>query len=226
MLNLEKLRALKGSPLSIIIAMFIANQPVGENWLCSVTGYSQNTVRRGCKFLEETQMIRRNGRYESYVLSDGMMQLPLGMKAMPESHSPEGCSSSKSGQRPKLTLDDLLTTTTFNKYEEDFSEEKATVVIPGESKNDARLETQAAGASFFDARLELLHNAGVMEPTASRLLEHAWVTKGYLEAHIEKAKREKADTALLIHRIQSHDPMPRIRRNDPENYRKSWLGKD
>jgi len=212
MLNLEKLRALKGSPLSIIIAMFIANQPVGENWLCSVTGYSQNTVRRGCKFLEETQMIRRNGRYESYVLSDGMMQLPLGMKAMPESQ--------------KLTLDDLLTTTTFNKYEEDFSEEKATVVIPGESKNDARLETQAAGASFFDARLELLHNAGVMEPTASRLLEHAWVTKGYLEAHIEKAKREKADTALLIHRIQSHDPMPRIRRNDPENYRKSWLGKD
>lgn len=198
MLNLEKLRALKGSPLSIIIAMFIANQPVGENWLCSVTGYSQNTVRRGCKFLEETQMIRRNGRYESYVLSDGMMQLPLGMKAMPESQ--------------KLTLDDLLTTTTFNKYEEDFSEEKATVVIPGESKNDARLE--------------LLHNAGVMEPTASRLLEHAWVTKGYLEAHIEKAKREKADTALLIHRIQSHDPMPRIRRNDPENYRKSWLGKD
>ena len=88
MLNLEKLRALKGSPLSIIIAMFIANQPVGENWLCSVTGYSQNTVRRGCKFLEETQMIRRNGRYESYVLSDGMMQLPLGMKALPESHSP------------------------------------------------------------------------------------------------------------------------------------------
>ena len=198
MLNLEKLRALKGSPLSIIIAMFIANQPVGENWLCSVTGYSQNTVRRGCKFLEETQMIRRNGRYESYVLSDGMMQLPLGMEALPESQ--------------KLTLDDLLTTTTFNKYEEDFSEEKATVVIPGESKNDARLE--------------LLHNAGVMEPTASRLLEHAWVTKGYLEAHIEKAKREKADTALLIHRIQSHDPMPRIRRNDPENYRKSWLGKD
>ena len=212
MLNLEKLRALKGSPLSIIIAMFIANQPVGENWLCSVTGYSQNTVRRGCKFLEETQMIRRNGRYESYVLSDGMMQLPLGMKAMPESQ--------------KLTLDDLLTTTTFNKYEEDFSEENVAVVIPGESKNDARLETQAAGASFFDARLELLHNAGVMEPTASRLLEHAWVTKGYLEAHIEKAKREKADTALLIHRIQSHDPMPRIRRNDPENYRKSWLGKD
>ena len=212
MLNLEKLRALKGSPLSIIIAMFIANQPVGENWLCSVTGYSQNTVRRGCKFLEETQMIRRNGRYESYVLSDGMMQLPLGMKAMPESQ--------------KLTLDDLLTTTTFNKYAEDFSEEKAAVVIPGASKNDSRLETQAAGASFFDARLELLHNAGVMEPTASRLLEHAWVTKGYLEAHIEKAKREKADTALLIHRIQSHDPMPRIRRNDPENYRKSWLGKD
>jgi len=84
MLTLATLRALKGAPLSILIAMLITNQPVGENWLCSITGYSQNTNRKGCQFLIETQMIRRNERYHGYVLTNGAMQLPLGMAEIGE----------------------------------------------------------------------------------------------------------------------------------------------
>jgi hypothetical protein len=63
-----------------------------------------------------------------------------------------------------------------------------------------------------------------MEPTASRLLEQWWVTMEYLEAHIEKANKERTPVALLIHRIREHDPMPEERDGQsPEAYRRSWI---
>ena len=77
MLSLATLRALKGAPLSILIAMVLAQQPVGEKWLVTITGYSPNTVRTGLSFLEETQMVGRNGRYSGYVLMDKAFQLPI-----------------------------------------------------------------------------------------------------------------------------------------------------
>ncbi|MDY6868782.1 MAG: hypothetical protein SVT56_12945, partial [Chloroflexota bacterium] len=167
MLTLATLRALKGAPLSILIAMLIAKQPVGENWLCSITGYSQNTVRRGCKFLEETQMIRRNERYNGYVLAKGSIQLPLGMEEISKS-ALRGERHSKSGLQPKMTLPSVTTTTAFNRNEKEINEENAVEVVERVSKNDTRLV--------------LLYSAGVMEPTASRLLENDWVTQEYLEA--------------------------------------------
>jgi len=197
MFNLATIRALKGAPLSILIAMLIARQPVGEDWLVTITGYSQNTVRSGCKFLTEIQMIQRNGRYHGYVLTNGAEQLTLGHKEL--------------GEGQNLTLPEPTTTVTLNKKEEDVSEERA--------------EEEEERASKNDSRLVLLYSAGIMEPTAARLLEKAWVTREYLEAHIDKANKERTPIALLIHRIRSHDPMPKVRNDqNPESYRRSWLG--
>ena len=202
MFNLATIRALKGAPLSILIAMLIARQPVGEDWLVTITGYSQNTVRNGCKFLTEIQMIQRNGRYHSYVLTNGASQLTLGQL--------EECKLEALAESQNLTLPTSTTTTTLNKKEKGNSEEKAV-------EEDAR-------GSKNDARLVLLYSAGIMEPTASRLLEKAWVTRDYLEAHIDKANRENTPVALLIHRIRQHDPKPEKNFNyqDPEAYRRSW----
>jgi predicted transcriptional regulator len=209
MLTLASLRALKGAPLSILIAMLISKQPVGENWLCSVTGYSQNTVRKGCQFLIETQMIRRNERYNGYVLTNGTMQLPL-QSTLRVGMAEDGERHSKSCLQQKMTLPSITTTTAFNKNEKENNEGNAAEVRERASKNDARLV--------------LLYSAGVMEPTASRLLENAWVTQEYLEAHIEKANRENTPVALLIHRIRSHDPLPK--EYEGISYRESWLGKN
>jgi hypothetical protein len=196
MFNLATIRALKGAPLSILIAMLIARQPVGEDWLVTITGYSQNTIRNGCKFLTEIQMIRRNGRYHGYVLTNGAEQLTLGQDEL--------------GEGQNLTLPESTTTSTLNKKEKDNSEERA-------AEEEAR-------ASKNDSRLVLLYSAGIMEPTASRLLEKAWVTKDYLEAHIDRANRENTPVGLLIHRIREHDPKPKRKfdNQDPESYRRSW----
>ncbi len=197
MLNLMTLRALKGAPLSIMIALLFANQPAGEGWLVSMTGYSQNTIRAGCKFLMESQLIQRNGRYDSYVLMNGAVQLPL----------PAG----DDGERQKMTLP-KVTTTALNKKENENSEEAEAIINTGASKNDARLV--------------LLYSAGVREPTASTLLEYAWVTREYVEAHIKKANREGTAVGLLIHRIRSHDPIPKEwHRHSVDAYRESWIRK-
>lgn len=199
MFNLATIRALKGAPLSILVAMLIARQPVGENWLVTITGYSQNTVRNGCKFLTEIQMIQRNGRYHGYVLTQDAKQLTLGQQEL--------------GEGQNLTLPESTTTITLKKKEDNDSEEKA-------AEEEAR-------ASKNDSRLVLLYSAGIMEPTASRLLEKTWVTREYLEAHIDKANKERTSVGLLIHRIRSHDPIPKVRNDqDPDSYRRSWLGEE
>ena len=197
MLSLATLRALKGAPLSIVIAMVLAQQPVGEKWLVTVTGYSPNTIRTGLSFLEETQMVGRNGRYSGYVLMKNAVQLPLSVLDQ--------------GERQKMTLDPITTTTALNTYEGENSEEKAAEVEAGASKIDARL-------------IGMLHHEGIMEPTASKLLELPWINEDYLRAHFEKARKENKPTALLIHRLQSHDPKPRT--SAAISYKESWLGTD
>jgi hypothetical protein len=142
-------------------------------------------------------MIRRNGRYDGYVLMHNDTQLSIGINT--------------NGERQNLTLPTITTTTAFNMYEDEDSEENAAVVEKRASKNDARLA--------------LLLSSGIMEPTASRLLEKQWITKEYIEAHIDKANREKTPVGLLIHRMRSHDPIPKdYYDGSPESYRKSWLG--
>jgi hypothetical protein len=196
MFNIHTIRALKGAPMSIVVAMLLVKQPVGEGWLMSVTGYSQNTIRNGCKFLLECQMIRRNGRYDGYVLANGSMEIPMEIPQLGESQN--------------MTLPSSTTTNTLNKKEHKISEEK-------EVEEDYR-------ASKNDPRLVLLYSFGVMEPTASRLIEKSWVTMTYLEAHIDKANKEGTPVGLLIHRIREHDPMPKKKNEqDPELYRRSWI---
>lgn len=199
MVNLATLRALKGAPLSILIAMMIAQQPVGEGWLVTITGYSQNTVRNGCKFLMEIQMIQRNSRYQGYALTNGARQLAI--------------ENNPFGERQKMTLPVSTTTDTLNKKEKEIREEKA--------------EEEAYRASKNDSRLVLLYSAGIMEPTASRLLEKSWMTYDYIEAHIDKADREGTAIPLLIHRIRSHDPKPKDKDcQSPESYQRSWFGNE
>lgn len=108
-----------------------------------------------------------------------------------------------------MTPDPITTTTTFNKKENEFNEEDE--------------EEEEMGASKNDSRLVLLYSAGIMEPTASRLIEKAWVTSEYIDAHVEKAQKDDTPIPLLIHRMLSHDPMPKKAFDgSPEAYRRSW----
>jgi hypothetical protein len=75
-LTTAMLRTLKGSPLSVLMALALAGQPVSATWLETVTGYTDKSIQSGLNVLVEFGLATRNGRYY-WQIADGVAQLPL-----------------------------------------------------------------------------------------------------------------------------------------------------
>jgi len=56
--------------------------------------------------------------------------------------------------------------------------------------------------------VELLHDAGIGHPTCDRLAELPWMTVAYIQAHIQNARKNNIDTALLIYKMKMQDDPP------------------
>lgn len=69
-------KTLKGCPLSVLILMMLARQPVSSQYLERESGYSDKLVHAALMYLEEHGMITRNGRY-SWQIAVGVQALPL-----------------------------------------------------------------------------------------------------------------------------------------------------
>ena len=95
------LRELKGAPLSIVIALMIAKQPVSNGYLCRETGYSDKSIAAGVKFLEDHQIITRCG-YAAYQLTGDSYQLPLSWDERIDAMEAERKISGGSGKIPEL----------------------------------------------------------------------------------------------------------------------------
>lgn len=73
------LTALKGSPLSIIVSMFLFqdynNQVFSEDFFSNTTGYSSKTIRKSLLYLESINLIFKKSRYSGYFPSDYLLSL-------------------------------------------------------------------------------------------------------------------------------------------------------
>jgi predicted transcriptional regulator len=198
---LALLRQLKGSPLSVLIALKLVHQPVGERFLIQVTGYSQNMVRNALGYLNECNLAQRNGRYGAWILCDGVRQLPL-MAEMLES-----------GESINDSPDPSATATT------------AIVETPKSmGKKQQQQKRESLNDSPANAVLEELHAQGIMGRKALQLSQLAWMTIPYIQAHAIKAKEENISTGLLICRMSDHDPIDIKSKEEleREKYLKSW----
>ena len=83
---LTLLRALKGAPMSCLVAMQIAQQPVGAAWLESATGYSNQAITKALQVLRELQVATQVGRFDGWVLLEQGQQLVLPLAASHENH--------------------------------------------------------------------------------------------------------------------------------------------
>ncbi len=70
------IRTLKGAPLSCLMLLALAGQPVSAEYLERNSGYSDKPVLAALRLLEEYGLISQNGRY-AWQISDGAKQLPL-----------------------------------------------------------------------------------------------------------------------------------------------------
>lgn len=77
---------LKGAPLSCLILLAMSNQPVSNEWLCMMSGYTDKPVALALKKLSspEFQMARR--AFGGWVIN-GVMQLPFELSDISRNNS-------------------------------------------------------------------------------------------------------------------------------------------
>jgi hypothetical protein len=184
---LTALRSLKGAPLSCLIALMFANQPVGKEWLARVTGYSDKPVSAAMDYLLEMGFVIHGGRCDWRIHHD-FYSLPL---ANP--HLISEVSRKNSDFLPTTTA---LIVDSINTVENAVAVKE---VVPSIRDNSESIH--------------LMKLAGIGNPTLTQLANQDHVTPYYVLAHTLQAKKEKKTTGLLIHRMKSKDPASQLNQN-------------
>lgn len=194
---ISTLRQLKGAPLSVLIALTIV-QPrhVSSSWLSGVTGYAIDSITSATWYLKEFGFVDCDSHRTNWRLTEeGVQQLPLPVSMIePEPKNPD----------PEKPDPELLTyLKLYLNGKENFIE------VSKQSFNDPDPEKPDPSNSIETCR-NLLFDAGIHDPTATELCGLDYATYDYLDAHIEKARRDNIPIRLLIHRIREKDDKPNV----------------
>lgn len=219
------LRDLKGSPLSIIIALIISQKALTNQDLQKWTGYKdKKSIKEGLERLAEYGVVKNLGRYKGWTLADGINQLPLPFKTIGEGDfSPfveNRVIDLSTGEIHLSTEDDDLSTN-----EGDFFPlpliKKETYSYSSNSGNPSLLNSPNAEKGENppskypdvdrepdDEILKICRELRILPPASMWLAGWSWVTREYLIAHVEKVKDEKQQIGLAIYRIAKQLPQP------------------
>jgi hypothetical protein len=189
------LRQLKGSPLSCLLALILAGQPVGEQYLCERTGYTPNSVRNALRCLELLGLASRLQRFSGWALTESAWQEPLlvALGSLSAGLPPQGGPESR-----KTTLP--LTTTTATDVE-GTSPTEAAAAAAALKRQKLSLETQKLN-------LAALYAAGIKGRMADELSRLPHVTPEYIHAHALQVLAQGRTIPILICRIRDGDPAP------------------
>ncbi len=189
------IRELKGAPLSVILALGVADQPVSMDWIAGSTGYSHKPVSQALAYLQEIDLVERTR--SGWVLKRGAAsQLPLAPILEPED-----------GKFP-------TTTTTTDIHTED------TVVVEEVQNSIPDPEEQRR----LQDRLAALVDCGIGEPARSRIAHHRTdLTGPVIRAWHRQLKKTRPyyTTGLLVTVLLSDTPPVSVRREsgDTSGYR-------
>lgn len=213
-LTTSQLRGLKGSPLSVLMAMIMVGQPVGAEWLERTTGYTDKSVLSSLLFLEEAGYIQRNGRY-AWVITGDQVQLPLMVTRRPLMESPsEEEDPMPAGEiassQSLLAMTGIEEGETRNNSDSEFPtpapSSSSRVFNLDSSKENLLLASNADPEKFrVDANLAELAAQGIREPARTRLARLAGVTPELIRAHCASCPGK---IGQAIYRIEHNWPLP------------------
>ena len=106
------LRALKGAPVSVVLALMMARGGLGVRELQGWTGYSDKPVRAALRVLGELGLVQRHAYHSGWLLTARGRQMVLGEGATPENLRSAGSSSGSSLIDGVRVLPETTTTTT------------------------------------------------------------------------------------------------------------------
>jgi biotin operon repressor len=184
----ESLRTLKGAPLSILMAMILAKQPVSAQYLEAVTGYTDKPIQTGLRMLKEFGYITRNGRY-NWQLASNIEQLPLMCNELDDPPSPGEEKIEESYPQVvdrgpgNIPCPDALVVSRDIKQVNCVNDQLTTRVDP---------------EKFRSEKLALLDQYGILDPKRGKLARNPHITPRAIAYHCETAE----NTGLAIFRIE------------------------
>ncbi len=186
--TIEMLRTLKGAPLAVLLALALARQPAGAEYLARVTGYSPRPTGQALKLLEDYGLVTRNGRY-AWQIAGGLVQLPF---ILPESSRQE---PDMRNVKSRNNCDSISTTA-------------ATAIVESQGVRSAAAVINEKESHKMRLNLKTLKDCGIYEPKASQIAAGDWVTPEYIRRHVEHGNSRGDSLGLVIHRMLSADPAP------------------
>lgn len=97
------IRALKGAPISIYVALYTCGDAMTEQMLCTITGYTDKSVSRGLELLQAMGVITQLHHRGPWVINKAIEFLQFG--EIP---------TSSSSSRVNIPVNDEVSTTSYN----------------------------------------------------------------------------------------------------------------
>ena len=175
------LRAIRGAPITCLMALWVIGKPATKEQIADETGYQSGAVHVALRVLQR-------------------FNLAL---ALPDGRHPRWALTANS---PQLPLGWLVEQVSRDNRE---STPPTTTRSIGGDLSTGQVEEAEVSRDNRES-LEALAQAGIGEPTRSRLAALPHVTPAYVRAHVARLRRERRtdQTGLLVHRIQQADLAP------------------
>jgi hypothetical protein len=199
------IRALRGAPITVLFALFVAGGQSGTKALCLATGYSDKTVGVALEILSAENLVTHVDRYNGWVLTSGGRQLPLSWPALEEPSEYE----SEKLRLPEGETENFRLPATATALKTLINTESVAVEVvkpPGSRKNSASREVLQVLTGLFE-------DYKIGPPTCHELSADPEITPARARAHLRYGRRRGDPIGLVIHRMKSHDPPPK----DPED---------
>ena len=183
----------KGAPLSVYILLCIATTPITAKDICVHSGYSENSVTKALKLLEDYKLITCDSHRSSWQLTNGVIQIPLGIELMPQTLPPnrENCDPTEDKESIIIIIDD------------DPPSEESIITIDTESRNSRSQElTEALRAVGIveNQRTTPLYNSEILTP------DHVYGHHAKLHEVSEDYKSGRLVLALEL--VKEEDQIP------------------
>ena len=196
---LENLRALKGAPVSVFLALMFAGRdkigPVSNEWLERATGYSDKPVSQALAVLKDYHLVLQTSR--GWTLANGAVQLPLMVE-----------DSTDNNQEPLNSLDRTNPVANGEVSRRISESENLRLSSSSRSLNlDSRMDplqpdSRAGESENLRLILAELDQHGIREPARSRLARLPGIQLELVKYHLETVPAGQA-----IYRIEHGWPI-------------------
>jgi hypothetical protein len=169
---LQTLRALKGCPISVLLALIVARNlqvaPIGQEWIERATGYTDKPVSQALTLLEDYGLVTRTSRY-GWQLTGAALALPLmATAALPTMAEKSEADGSDEGSRKDSDSENIRVPRSSSIKQDSITRKD----LPLESSDPENLRNLAE-----------CDQEGIREPARSEISKQAGVTPEVIRYH-------------------------------------------